>query len=461
MFIFFSVPENHDWELNEAFLQVAGNPLSELEEIMFPLLQQHLIELDLEDEIILEVFYPQNNRTIDWRAALPRMQYLRGLEDPYFLKHFRMDKAIFQNLTVMGNHLTDKGRLIRLRTEIDKCLLMALWILSTLDTFRSTGIQFGVSRGVVHFHYVLVIEALRELAPKYIKWPSLVERQRISQSIEARTGYLGIIGAIDGTLIKITAPRIQKGRYFDRHQSYSINVQAVCDDNLLFRDVYIGEPGSVHDIRVFERSPLNDMFLERNDLISADEHLVGDCGYELRRKLLMPFRDNGVLTQRQRLFNYVHSSIRMCVERSFGRLKGKFRRLFYLYTKKFVYLIDHILSSFVLHNFVLLEGRESASFNTLTLPTVFDGGTFMQPDRHNHLLLDEDEDEDELGDEDEFEEEENEDDIMDGEQDEEQDRAAGGRAGMLHPLLAQSKIDGYRKREDISQLLVQLVNEDH
>ena len=145
--------------------------------------------------------------------------------------------------------------------------------------------MFGVSRGVVHCHYLTVIEALRELASRYIKWPSRSERQRIASIIERRSGYKGVCGAIDGTLINTTAPKIQRERYIDRHQRYSLNVQAVCDHNLLYRDVYIGQPGSVHDTRVFQRSPLHDLFLEGNDLLDEDEHILGDGGYDLTNKV--------------------------------------------------------------------------------------------------------------------------------------------------------------------------------
>ncbi|KAE8741641.1 hypothetical protein FOCC_FOCC012843 [Frankliniella occidentalis] len=227
--------------------------------LVVPALIADMLELiNDEDDLALDYIYPPNYRHIDWRANLPRMQYMRGLEDPYFLQHFRMDRQTFEKLiVVIGNHLLVRNRLIRLRTEIDKCLLMAIWILANLDTFRSTGVVFGVSRGTVHAHYIVVIEALRELAPRYIKWPSRLERQRIARVIEERSGYRGVVGAIDGILINTTAPKIQRERYIDRHQRYSLNVQAVCDHNLQYRDVYLGQPGSVHDSRVFQRSPLH------------------------------------------------------------------------------------------------------------------------------------------------------------------------------------------------------------
>lgn len=234
------------------------------------------------------------------------MEYFRNLEDPYFMQHFRMDRyllevgcaravvATFVNnkiagfnvfsfclqllIVEFGNHLVQHNRLQRLRTPLDKCLLMSLWILANLDTFRSTGKTFGCSRSTVHFHYTVVIEALREMAPKFIKWPSPVERERISRRIHERSGYDGIVAIMDGTLINVTAPIIQKERYMDRHHSYSINVLAVCDDQLLYRDVYVGNPGSVHDIRVFQRSTLYDFLLDREDIVAPHEHIIADGG---------------------------------------------------------------------------------------------------------------------------------------------------------------------------------------
>ncbi|KAE8748579.1 hypothetical protein FOCC_FOCC004755 [Frankliniella occidentalis] len=185
-------------QLAERFEAVFGNVL--LEEMAFT---------EDEEDLVLDVFYGCNDRVIDWRARLPQMEYLRTLEDPYFLKHFRMDRETFEVLlVVIGNHLVDNNQLIRLRTEMDKCILMVLWILSNMDTFRSTGVTFGVSPGTVHCHYIVVIQALRELATRYIKWPSQEERRRMKEMMEQRTGFPGVVGYIDGTLIRITAPEI-------------------------------------------------------------------------------------------------------------------------------------------------------------------------------------------------------------------------------------------------------------
>ncbi|KAK3919699.1 Protein ALP1-like, partial [Frankliniella fusca] len=437
--------DDDDWEVNEGLL-FQNDFHNEIGDVFEAAVGQILLDEimavafgDEEEEMVLELVYGRNDRAIDWRAELPRMEYLRSIEDPYFLKHFRMDKETFEVLlVVIGNHLVENNQLIRLRTELDKCILMVLWILANMDTYRATGITFGVSTGTVHFHYVVVIEALRKLAPRYIKWPSQGERLRMKRIIEERSGYPGIVGFIDGTLIPITAPAIQKERYYDRHQSYSINVQAVCDHNMLFRDVYVGQPGSVHDQRVLERSPLYDILLERQDVIADDEHILGDGACTCMRKLLKPYRDLGNMTLRQRRFNYVHSSLRMHIERAFGRLKGKFRRLIKLYTKRYVYCLDHVMASFVLHNFIILRGRD------------IDGICIMQPIDHH--------DEEHLEDV-EQEEEEDEDAIRDEEEGGVvEPEARPGRIGE-HPLLAVAKVAGSQKREAIADQLYNNLNE--
>ena len=162
--------------------------------------------------------------------------------------------------------------------------MMVLWILATPDTFRSVGVKFEVSKSTVHFHYKYIIEALREMAPLYMAWPNAYERELISNEFEALYGYPSVCGWIDGCLIHITAPLEQPQEYVDRHHQYSILLQGVCDYNLLFRDVYIGEPGSVGDKRTFRRSPLGRNIL-RDPLVVGDKHLLGDGGYTLTSKV--------------------------------------------------------------------------------------------------------------------------------------------------------------------------------
>ncbi|TGZ50293.1 Uncharacterized protein DBV15_12233 [Temnothorax longispinosus] len=74
---------------------------------------------------------------------------------------------------------------------------------------------------------------------------------------------------------------------------------------------------------------------------------------------MMPFRNNGHLTDRQNNFNYCLSSTRMAVKRAIGSLKMRFRILLDCLpltdTKK---VPEFILACCVLHNICLLQNDE-------------------------------------------------------------------------------------------------------
>ncbi|KAK3931998.1 Putative nuclease [Frankliniella fusca] len=206
----------------------------------------------------------------------------RSMGDPSFRKHYRLRKETYEILLeTLARHLVQSGRVQRVRTPLDVPLLMVLWILANPDTFRSAALRLGVLPGTVYYHYSYIIEALRELAPKYIQWPDAEERMRIKERFRAYSGFPGIVGCIDGTYNTITAPIQQRERYINRHDSFSFNTSVVCDYNLLVRDIHVGEVGSLHDQRVFRRSPLYDRLLNdyQQQYIAVDEHLIGDGAY--------------------------------------------------------------------------------------------------------------------------------------------------------------------------------------
>lgn len=176
------------------------------------------------------------------------------------------------------------NRIVRRGTEIDLALMSTLWVLATPDTFRSIGVTFGLNPSTVHDQYRIIIEVLHELSSSYITWPNNLEKEEIAAACEDLYGYLSVGGCIDGCLIKITAPLEQPRRYIDRHHDYSITLQGVCDHRLLFRDVYVGEPGSVGDNRTFQRSPLG-RAIHRDLNLMDDKVLLGDGAYTLTDKV--------------------------------------------------------------------------------------------------------------------------------------------------------------------------------
>lgn len=110
-------------------------------------------------------------------------------------------------------------------------------------------------------------------------------------------------------------------------------------------------PGRMYDSRVFRNSPLSNAI--RNGLIPENRYIIGDTAYLLLRNLMTPFKDNGHLIRSQLSYNTKLSSIRSIIERAFGMLKSKFRRLKYLDISNFGLGNNMIAAACVLHNFVL------------------------------------------------------------------------------------------------------------
>ena len=105
------------------------------------------------------------------------------------------------------------------------------------------------------------------------------------------------------------------------------------DSKYLFRDVYVGWPGTVHDSRVFKNSPLYACcartFLPMGlskviTNVVVPPVILGDSAYGLTNWLMRPFTDRGKLTNEEVAFNTAHSKTRVVVENAFGGLEGRF-----------------------------------------------------------------------------------------------------------------------------------------
>lgn len=74
--------------------------------------------------------------------------------------------------------------------------------------------------------------------------------------------------------------------------------------------------------------------------------------------MLTPYRDNGHLTNVQRRFNTKLSRTRVVIERTFGMLKGKFKKLKYIYMYNTEMIPLVILICYILHNICIENDDE-------------------------------------------------------------------------------------------------------
>lgn len=137
----------------------------------------------------------------------------------------------------------------------------------------------------------------------------------------AIAGFPNVIGAIDGTHIRIQAPATHEHLYVNRKGYHSINVQAICNAKLKIINCVARWPGSTHYSRILMNSQIHNAF-QRGDVQGV---LLGDSGYPLKSWLLTPFLNPSTVPQMR--YNTAHAKTRNVIERCFGVLKRRFHCL--------------------------------------------------------------------------------------------------------------------------------------
>ena len=98
----------------------------------------------------------------------------------------------------------------------------------------------------------MFMNAFASLYKQYVKFPSGNKVQEIQRQFMQQNRIPGIVGAIDCTHIPPQSPGGDTAELFrNRKGVFSINVQAICDHDLILTNVVARWPGSSHESRIF------------------------------------------------------------------------------------------------------------------------------------------------------------------------------------------------------------------
>ena len=114
-------------------------------------------------------------------------------------------------------------------------------------------------------------------------------------------------------------------------------MQAVCKHDLLFTSIYVGWPGRVHVANVLRHSNLPE---------------TGDEKYQ--------FGNFPILEELR--YNEILSSKGQIIERVFGLLKGRSRRLKHIDMRNVLEMCGLIMATCILHNVCILSEEECQDF---------------------------------------------------------------------------------------------------
>ncbi|XP_024636687.1 protein ALP1-like isoform X1 [Medicago truncatula] len=212
----------------------------------------------------------------------------------------------------------------------------------------------------------------------------------ISNDERYMTYFKDCIGCIDGTHIAACIPEADQMRYRGRKGIPTFNVMACCDFDMCFTFISVGWEGSAHDTRVFLHA-INTPALNFPKPPDGRYYLV-DKGYPDKEGYMVPYPriryhqsqfEHEPPTNAQEAFNQAHSSLRSCIERSFGVLKKRWKILNKMPQFSVKTQIDVIIAAFALHNYIRINSQDDAMFTILErhpnyipndeLPDIVDG----------------------------------------------------------------------------------------
>nr|XP_002736880.1 PREDICTED: putative nuclease HARBI1-like [Saccoglossus kowalevskii] len=261
-----------------------------------------------------------------WEYTVPQYQ------DRRFRRAFRVPHSVFEYLAdiLTGPLIENEPIHCGGRPAIlpDKKIAIFLKCVGSMETILDIAQLFNITESsVIKVRRQVTNVILIHLLNNTIHWPLRRELQGISACFnDMHTSNLpNIIGAVDGSHIPISTPHEQPDAYYNRKKFRSVVLQGVCREDLQFIDVSVGCPGRMHDARVLRNSTLWNTGM--GNCQRGQYHVIGDAAYPLTNWLMTPYRDNGHLDEHQRLFNTSLSRRRVIIERAFGSLKRRFRRL--------------------------------------------------------------------------------------------------------------------------------------
>ena len=163
---------------------------------------------------------------------------------------------------------------------------------------------------------------------------------------------LYVAGVVDGSHIPIVASRLHTPDYYNQEGLHSILLQSVLSSKCWFSNFDIGWAESMHNAILWARTDIG-QYCEAARL--SPYVLVGDAAYSCRSWMLAPYNGHkdGFSWEKYH-WNYVQSSTRMCIKRTFRMLKERWRILLKRVDVNLRNVHDLVSTCLELHNMYII-----------------------------------------------------------------------------------------------------------
>lgn len=181
-----------------------------------------------------------------------------------------------------------------------------------------------------------MLKVICALKDEFIRPPDYTAVQPLINEHEGKyqSWFDGCIGAIDGTHVPCVPRRENANGWINRKGYHSQNILAACSFDMKFTYMLAGYEESCHDARMLDEAIAFHGF----PMPPPEKFYLADSSYANKEGFLSPFRRETYhlpeyrrrragLGNRREVFNYTHSSLRNCIERTFGVWKARFKIL--------------------------------------------------------------------------------------------------------------------------------------
>ncbi|GBG69681.1 hypothetical protein CBR_g4511 [Chara braunii] len=286
--------------------------------------------------------------------------------EDYFKDKLHMSPRVFQEIAeTLSSFLQRRVKFYREPLQPDLIVAFALYRWASRETYESGTCSFGIGRksGLVAVRDVT--SALLSAYRDKILWPTGLQKAVVLHAFTDK-GFPNCHGCIDCTHIFIDKPANCLGEdYYDRKRRFSVQAQVVADLNLHVLDVFVGYPGSCHDVRIVHLSSLwaraeaGELFTGPPVMlpfgVRTNSYLLGDNGYPPSEWVVVPY--GGVSQHPSEIrFDNKQKTARGAVERAFGRLKGMWRLFLHSHKTNMETLPQQFVAVCILHNILIDAG---------------------------------------------------------------------------------------------------------
>lgn len=179
------------------------------------------------------------------------------LSDEEFRRRYRFTRhGFFSILRMMGEEFEHGTRRSCPLTQPQQFAAF-LKVLSANNFQLDSGDLAGASQSTISRIMARFSDWFARETGRFVHWHDATSEASMKRRILQRWRLPDIVGAIDGTHVRIQAPSSNEYAYVNRHNYHSLNVSCIVDDKCRFLWFSAKWPGSTHDSYAFRQSDIH------------------------------------------------------------------------------------------------------------------------------------------------------------------------------------------------------------